>query len=43
LHVKPQVVPLHVGVALAGAVHGVHDAPQVAMLVLAAQLLPQVW
>ena len=32
LHVNPQLVPLHVGVPLVGAVHGVHDVPHVAVL-----------
>jgi len=44
LQVKPQVVPLHVAVPFAGAAgHGVHDVPQVAVLLLLAQLLPQAW
>jgi hypothetical protein len=29
LHVKPQLVPSHVGVAFAGAAHGVHELPHV--------------
>ena len=40
LHVNPQVVPLQVAVALAGGVHGVQKVPQVATLVLDAQVVP---
>jgi hypothetical protein len=43
LHVNPQLVPLHVAEAFAGGEQGVHEAPQVAVLLLLAQLLPQVW
>jgi hypothetical protein len=42
LHVKPHVVPLQVAVAFAGGVHGVQNVPQVRMLELEAQVLPQV-
>ena len=37
---NPQVVPLHVAVALAGGAHGVQDAPHVLTLVLSAQVFP---
>ena len=40
---KPQVVPLQVAAPFVGAVQGVHDEPQVAVLELLAQLLPQAW
>jgi hypothetical protein len=44
LHAKPQLVPLHVAVAFAGAVHGVvHDVPQVAGLLFVWHELPQAW
>jgi hypothetical protein len=43
LQVKPHEVPLHVAVPFAGAVHGVHDVPQVAALLLLAQLPPHAW
>jgi hypothetical protein len=41
LQVNPHVVPLQVAVAFAGGVHGVQNVPQVEMLVLEAQVLPQ--
>jgi hypothetical protein len=41
LQVKPHVVPLQVATPLVGTAHGVQEAPQVAVLVLMAQLLPQ--
>jgi hypothetical protein len=43
LHVKPQLVPLHVAVAFAGAEHGVHDVPQVLTLVSSTQAPEQSW
>ncbi len=42
LHVKPHDVPLHVALLLAGTGHAVHDEPQLAVLLLLAQALPQV-
>lgn len=42
MHAKPQLVPLQVGVALAGAEHATHDAPHESTLVLLAQPAPQV-
>jgi hypothetical protein len=44
LHVNPHELPSHVAVAFAGGVQAVHEvAPQVAVLLLDAQLLPQAW
>ena len=40
---KPQVVPSHVAIALAGTGQAVHDAPHVATEVLLTQLPPQLW
>jgi hypothetical protein len=42
-HEKPQPrgLPPQVAVAKAGGVHGVHDVPQVAVLVFATHVLPQ--
>jgi hypothetical protein len=42
LQIDPQLVPSHVAVAFAGALQGVHEPPQVAVLVFEAQLAPQV-
>jgi hypothetical protein len=39
----PQLVPSHVGLALAVVVHAVHEAPQLAVSVLLTQALPQRW
>jgi Zn-dependent membrane protease YugP len=41
--VDPQEVPSQVAVLLAGTGHAVHDEPQLAVLVLRAQLFPQAW
>jgi hypothetical protein len=43
LQAKPHVAPSQVGTALAGAVQGVHDEPQVAGLLLLAQAPLQLW
>jgi hypothetical protein len=43
LHAKLQLVPSHVGVALAGAGHALHDAPQLAVELLLAHAPPQLW
>lgn len=43
LHVKSHAVPLQVAVAFAGGAHGVHDAPQVAMLELLAHAPEHTW
>jgi hypothetical protein len=43
LHVKSQVVPLQVAVALAGGLHGVHEDPQVAVLELSTHCPVQTW
>jgi hypothetical protein len=44
LQVNPQLVPSHVAVAFAGAVHGVQLAePHVCTLVFSAQLDPHTW
>jgi hypothetical protein len=43
-HVNPHEVPSHVAVAFAGGEQVVHDVdPQLAMLVLAAHVLPHRW
>jgi hypothetical protein len=42
-HVIPHVVPSHVAVAPAGVGHGVHEVPQLATSLFAAQVLPQRW
>ena len=39
----PQATPLHVGEALAGAVHAVHDEPHVAMSMLLTHTPPHRW
>jgi hypothetical protein len=43
LHWNPHVVPSHVAIALAGAVHGVQEVPQLATAVFEAQAFPQAW
>ena len=43
LQAKPQLVPLQVAVAFAGALQGVQEMPQLLMLLFAAQPLPQAW
>jgi hypothetical protein len=43
LQVKPQATPSHDGVLFAVVGQGLHDAPQVATSVLAAQEVPQRW
>ena len=43
LQVKPQLVPSHVAVELAGFAQGAHCTPQLAGLVLAPQLEPHTW
>lgn len=40
---KPQLVPSHVDMALAGGTHALHDAPHVAVDALFAQAPPQLW
>jgi hypothetical protein len=42
LQVNPHDVPLHVAVAFAGAVHAVHELPQLLGDVLSAHAPPQV-
>jgi hypothetical protein len=41
--VNPQEVPSQVAVALAGTPQAVHDEPQLAVLLFAAQALPHTW
>lgn len=43
LQMKSQLVPLQVGVALKGAVQGVHEVPHDDGLVFDAQFVPQRW
>jgi hypothetical protein len=43
LHVYPQLVPLHVGCALAGVGHGVHDVPHELIEPLLSHALPHWW
>jgi hypothetical protein len=43
LHAIPHVAPSQVAAPLAGTWHALQEAPQVAVLVLMAQLLPQAW
>ena len=41
LQVAPQLLPLQVAVPLVGVAQGVQEPPQLLMLVLEAQVLPQ--
>jgi hypothetical protein len=41
--VNPQFVPSHVGDALAGGTHALHDAPQLSTDVLLAHAAPHWW
>jgi hypothetical protein len=43
LHAKPQLVPSHVGVAFAGALHGVHEDPHDCTELLSEHALPHWW
>ena len=43
LQLKPQLVPLHVAVALLGTEHAVQEVPHELMLMLSAHVVPHAW